>query len=1268
MLKKLCKQKIFIRAVCILIICIIGINIVSVPINSKTYRNIKTLQGKAEKVSSVSFSGQTKAAIMANGDLYCWGRNMYGQVGNGSREKQTKPVKVLSNIASISFSDYGTAAAVTTDGDLYCWGYNEYGQVGNGSTKDQLVPVKILSNIMSVSFTTSWSVAALTTNGDLYCWGRNMYGQVGNGSTKDQLVPVKVLDNVAFVSNSTIEHNTIAAITKNKDLYCWGYNECGQVGNGSTENQSTPVKVLDDVTFVSVFESGLEDVNETIAAIKTNGDLYCWGYNEYGQVGNGFTDDQLIPVKILNDVTAFNKYYGTVAAITTDGDLYCWGYNKYGQVGNGSTENQNTPVKVLSDVISVSSSEFTTIAAITTNGDLYCWGDNGCGQIGNGSTEKQTTPVKVLNDVAFVSVFGNYQDAFYSDSVAAITTNGDLYCWGSNEFGQIGNNSTKDQNVPVKVLSNIASIDCSEVDYGAVSAITTDGDLYCWGYNECGQIGNSSTENQKLPVKVLPFSLTDDNIVDFSVDSYASGELENTIVFSGLLKLPEDKEISSDVIDSEINNIVWTSSDYSIAEVTECEWDYSLDKNLVTLKVSVTPYKDGLVIISGKTSNDIMVNCIIRIGANTLKEPSYDEDTDTVIWDSVYFGEYPQNLIACETDNELIRYLAVSSTKYEEVEDDIWSEITNAVYNDKNDCTVNGIKYHREKSFKFGYYYYKYSPIKWRVLSLDNNILLFSDICLDTKAFNETKCESTWKNCTLRSWLNGYDSSYNIDGINYSDSNFIDCAFNTDEQSQIQTVNLDNSGVSYQIHYGNEDTKMEKTLDSENTDDKIFLLSLSEITSEKYGFCLMNDGLKINCRISNKSSFCQNGYSHDDCYWLRSSGHSYESASIVYNDGYIEHYGWAVDSIEKIRPAICINKEYMSKIVYAEPVICKNAFYNNPEPTETPSTSPSAIPPTETPTVSPSVAPIVTPSPVPSNSPTPKPSGGSSGSGITSGGGGFSGGGAATVPSTTITPSPSPSAVPVTTVTPIQTQAPVITPEITPIPLVTPGPEQTPEAILIPSASPVVKEDNNTSSSSRLRKGSKITDKNTKAVYKIISIGKDKTVQYDGSTKKNSANVVIPASVKLKGKTFKVVSVENGVFKNNNKLKSVKIGKNIKTIGEGTFSGCKKLADVKMGKNIISIKANAFSKCPSLTFITIPSKVKKIGEKAFYQCKNLRYIDVKTKKLEPGNIGGNAFGNGYGSPRVKSDKSVWKQYQDMFTSKGLSNKAVFIINPAKLVI
>lgn len=320
------------------------------------------------------------------------------------------------------------------------------------------------------------------------------------------------------------------------------------------------------------------------------------------------------------------------------------------------------------------------------------------------------------------------------------------------------------------------------------------------------------------------------------------------------------------------------------------------------------------------------------------------------------------------------------------------------------------------------------------------------------------------------------------------------------------------------------------------------------------------------------------------------------------------------------------------------------------------------------PTSSPSASPTATSTAIP----TPNPFGGSSG--------GYIPEPAVTdpviVPSPVPTlspsqmPSPDPTAVPIITITPAPVQTPLTTPvpEITTTPLIIPEPSQMPEATLTPSASPVTGENNNTSSSARLKKGLKIRDKKTKAVYKITSMGKNKTVEYIKSTKRNTTDIVIPASVKLKGKIFKVLSIGKGAFKNNKKIKSVKIGKNIKVIGKKAFSGCKKLANVQMGKNINLIGAKAFNNCTFLTIITIPSKVKKIGKKAFYQCKNLQYILIKTKKLKTGNIGSNAFSKGYNNPRVKSDKSVWKQYQDAFISKGLSNKALFITNPVKLVV
>lgn len=245
------------------------------------------------------------------------------------------------------------------------------------------------------------------------------------------------------------------------------------------------------------------------------------------------------------------------------------------------------------------------------------------------------------------------------------------------------------------------------------------------------------------------------------------------------------------------------------------------------------------------------------------------------------------------------------------------------------------------------------------------------------------------------------------------------------------------------------------------------------------------------------------------------------------------------------------------------------------------------------------------------------------------------------------------------------------TPDISAIPEPSVVPTKTPDATARPSVTskPADEEKVDTNDSTKkLKKGSKVTDRETKAVYRVTSMGNSKTVEYINSTKKNAASITIPASVELEGKTYKVTSVGKAAFKNSKKLETVKIGKNIRSIGSNAFSGCTKLADVALGKNVTVIGTDAFNKCTALTLIVIPAKVKKIATKAFYQCKNLRYIQVKTKKLSADKVGNNAFGGGYISPRVKTDKSVWKRYSHIFLSRGMSKKAVFIVDPVKLVI
>ena len=230
-------------------------------------------------------------------------------------------------------------------------------------------------------------------------------------------------------------------------------------------------------------------------------------------------------------------------------------------------------------------------------------------------------------------------------------------------------------------------------------------------------------------------------------------------------------------------------------------------------------------------------------------------------------------------------------------------------------------------------------------------------------------------------------------------------------------------------------------------------------------------------------------------------------------------------------------------------------------------------------------------------------------------------------PSVVPTPSPSPSFVP------------------TPVPTALPTPTLKPSTMPSPSATLKAENDNKAKPAKKLKKGIKIKDKKTKAIYKITSLGKNKTAEYVKSTQKNAASISIPSVVKLKGKNFKVTSVGKSAFKNNKKLKKVKLGKNIRLVGKQAFSGCKKLKNVAIGSNVTTIGANAFSGCTNLT-----------------------YIMVKTKKLTLNNVGRDAFSGGYHSPRIKTAKNIWKQYSVILLQRGISRKALFLIDPAKLVI
>jgi len=178
-------------------------------------------------------------------------------------------------------------------------------------------------------------------------------------------------------------------------------------------------------------------------AIKTDGSLWGWGWNGYGQLGDGTTDDRSTPVQALTGVAAVAAGGSHTLAIKTDGSLWAWGNNEYGQLGDGTTTYRLTPVQVLSEVAAVSGGWYHTLA-LKTDGSLWAWGRNYDGEVGDGTNDDRLTPVQVLTGVAAVAAGGNH--------TLALKTDDSLWAWGYNRSGQLGDGTTTDRPSPVPVI------------------------------------------------------------------------------------------------------------------------------------------------------------------------------------------------------------------------------------------------------------------------------------------------------------------------------------------------------------------------------------------------------------------------------------------------------------------------------------------------------------------------------------------------------------------------------------------------------------------------------------------------------------------------------------------------------------------------------------------------------------------------------------------------------------------------------------------------
>jgi alpha-tubulin suppressor-like RCC1 family protein len=312
-------------------------------------------------------------ALCTDNTLLSWGYNVYGQLGNNSTTNSPLPLAVTitgtplaGKVVSAISASYKHNLVLCSDGTMAAWGYNGNDQLGNNSYTNSSVPVAVITtgtplagkSVVAISTGTYHSVA-LCSDGTLAAWGYNSYGQLGNNSSTDRNLPVAVITTGTPLAGKTVVavsaggyHNM--ALCSDGTLVTWGENNYGQLGNNSTTNSSVPVAVsgagtaLAGRTVIAVYAGHYHSL-----ALCSDGTLAAWGYNTYGQLGNGSTTNSSVPVAVTASGVLAGKtvvrltagYYHSMAACS-DGTLAAWGYNSHGELGNGSTTNNSVPVAV----------------------------------------------------------------------------------------------------------------------------------------------------------------------------------------------------------------------------------------------------------------------------------------------------------------------------------------------------------------------------------------------------------------------------------------------------------------------------------------------------------------------------------------------------------------------------------------------------------------------------------------------------------------------------------------------------------------------------------------------------------------------------------------------------------------------------------------------------------------------------------------------------------------------------------------------------------
>ena len=443
-------------------------------------------------------------ALKSDGTVWTWGYNGGYELGDGTTEDKTMPVKVLHGATNIAAGETCNFA-LKPDNTVWGWGSSQGRDLGYyaflGLEYDQAptpVLIKNLSEPRAIACGDLHTVI-LKQDGTVWAWGYNWYGQLGNGTNASENTPVQV-NNLTGVMAIACGERYSLALRSDGTVWAWGYNEYGQLGDGTDTNRNSPVQVK-DLTHVMAIACG----ESYSLALKSDGTVWVWGYNSYSSTGF-YTKKFPVQINDLSNIIAISAGYGHRLALRSDGSVWAWGENRYGQLGNGTFtgtyENNQIKVSDIGSVTAIACGQSYSLA-LKSDGTVWAWGANYYGELGDGTTEDKNTPTQAKN----INLGETSADAI-APTCSININNGDTYTTSTSvtlslaamdAFGVTGYYISTDSTAPSVSDSGWTSVSSTTFYSEDISYTLSDGDgtkkIYVWYKDAAGNISGTAYDS-----------------------------------------------------------------------------------------------------------------------------------------------------------------------------------------------------------------------------------------------------------------------------------------------------------------------------------------------------------------------------------------------------------------------------------------------------------------------------------------------------------------------------------------------------------------------------------------------------------------------------------------------------------------------------------------------------------------------------------------------------------------------------------------------------